>query len=1193
MLKRLELVGFKSFADKTEFAFGPGVTAVVGPNGSGKSNVVDAVRWIMGEQSPKSLRGGEMTDVIFNGSATRKPLGMAEVSLTLDNSRRLLAVDAEEVQIARRVYRDGRGEYLINRQPARLKDIKELFLGSGAGTDAYCIIAQGRVDSLLHASNQERRAVFEEAAGISRFRAKKQETLRKLEQTEQNLARLQDIVDELNRQLQNVRQQASKALKFQELNAALMERRIALGLQECRGHAEALKQLEAESAAAQFEEAEEARAAETADRLAEELEGQLRRCETLLREREAALADLKASQAAAESHHQHEAKRAQALAEELSQSDDRRAELITQAAAGAQLEAAAENEAAGAAGLAERLASAAAEALERLLQRNAEIKLCRDRAEGHKASLLDDMRQAARSHNDVVSLKAHAQNLDQHHGRLAARRRQAEEALTQLRQELTATAAAESAAADTHAAASAALADLRRQIESEKQRCIAARAALAADREASSGVASQLALLRDLEANRDGSDAAVRDLLEQAKKEPEGPWGGLKGAVGDFLTVDPEHAALFDMFLGDRADWLLIPSLDSARTISLRSPALTGRVTFLPCGPLADAARATPNFGLPPDCACAAGYVSCDAPFGPALLQFLFGDLILVRDLAQALELRSAHPTKDFLTCAGELLTAEGALTLGPPAAGMGRLARKSRVAELEAEAARLEAQLALAAAEAEAAAGQLASLEAEEPALAQAAHAAGERHADMRFRLAQQREREAALAEDHRLSGSELLQLEDELATLRRTLTEAEDKAAEADEQVRRRQAAIAAAEAELAALEQERGEQQEGVTSAKVAAAQAEERRSAAEAKLRQAAAERLRREEELEKHHRRAAALAAEQADAAAQLSRLAAELAAAQAARSALEAEVRTGVEAVATMREERRTQEERRQAQRERLAARQQRRHALEMKKNERQLQLASLAARALEEHETDLLALLPSYQPPAAPLDAGAVNAEIAELKKKLARLGSVNLDALAELTELEARAASLQRQHADLAEAKQSLEEIIEKINGDSRRLFAATYESVRRHFQDIFRKLFGGGTADVLLENPDDVLESGIEIVARPPGKEARNLSLLSGGEKSLTAVALLLAIFRDKPSPFCIMDEVDAALDEANVGRFAATLRDFLDRSQFILISHSKKTMAAADVLYGVTMQEAGVSKRIAVRLEDSAAASAKAA
>jgi chromosome segregation protein len=1215
MLKRLELVGFKSFADKTAFDFGDGLTAIVGPNGSGKSNIIDAVRWALGEQSAKSLRGGEMADVIFNGSTSRRGFGLAEVSMTLDNGRGLLATEAAEVQITRRVHSSGEGEYLINQQPSRLKDIKDLFLGSGAGTDAYSIIEQGRVDGLLQASTKERRTIFEEAAGISRFRAKKTETLRKLERVDQNVQRLRDILDEVEKQLRSVKLQAAKAQRYQEHAGRLRELRVGLGLRE---YHELSEKLAAQTAALERLRAgldERAGQALAWEEEANRLEAALAALDDELHGQEGHLAEARERIKAGETTLGHEA----ALADDLDgQLTATRARLHEANARQAGLESAVAHAAeelaeAESRSEAERRRAAILEAeLQRTVERLAELQR---QVQDDKAQHLEQMRQTARLQNDAVGYQAQVDNLSREQHRLKQKNAQAAESLASIDLELQELTGAESALQTRLADARQALAE-RRQEGERLRKLLETTAELVSDlRQQRSGLASRVEVLEGLERSHEGLGTGVREVLDLAEKA-DGLWRrAVVGMIADFLQVRREYAPLIDLALGDWAQRFVVRDaalLDEALT---SGPQLTGRVSFLPLSeggsdrppppegrrpnrlievsllgrvrmPLSPAGvPAHPGVVAPAD-----QLVSCEHPELADLPGQLLGRTLIVRDLATARSV-AAHTTGyRLITLAGELLEPDGTLTVGAHHAEAGILSRKSELRELREKAADLDHRVAETERDLADLRERIAALDADAATRQEEITVLSEQAADLRARALRHRDRRQGLHEEVTLGRDEMQRLEQDIAQLDEAWQKARGEAAAAEAQVHALQGRLTAAEQEIRQREQERQQRQQEHTAGKVALAQAEERASALhdrqrqmEDDLRQRGQERAQAEEALRACRARLVE------------SQRAMLLASDALAHAYLHKEAAERRIAELTQERERDRQERARlaslaQAVRGEWQARKEQLHGHELEANDLRHRRGTLADRLQEDYQLDLAALYEQSRsgsadtPTLSAEELEKANEEIAELRRKLSRLGSVNLDSLQELSELELRAATLGAQFEDLTAAKRSLEEIIAKINQDSRRLFTETFAAIRVHFQELFRKLFGGGMADIVLEDEADLLECGIEIIARPPGKELRSISLMSGGEKTLTAVALLLAIFRSKPSPFCILDEVDAALDEANIGRFTAVLREFLDQSQFIIVTHSKRTMASADVLYGITMQESGVSKKVAVRFED---------
>jgi chromosome segregation protein len=562
---------------------------------------------------------------------------------------------------------------------------------------------------------------------------------------------------------------------------------------------------------------------------------------------------------------------------------------------------------------------------------------------------------------------------------------------------------------------------------------------------------------------------------------------------------------------------------------------------------------------------------------------------LIVRDLATARAL--AGSGFRLVTLQGELLEPDGTLTVGTHHADAGVLSRKSELRELREQGIELDHRIAEAEGELTELRERMAALDAHASAQLEEIQVLTEQAADLRARLERHRDRRQGLHEEVTLSRDEIQRVEQEVTSLEEGLARAQSQAAEAEAQVVALQTRIDRADQEVRQREGERQQRQQEFTAARVALAKVEERLTGLRTHHQQLESDLNQRRLEQTEAERSLASAQARKAESQRLMLAASAVLAVCYLEKEASQGQVAALLAQREQLRQQRSRLAHQAQTLRDQWREQQEQAHARELEVNDLQHQRSSLVERLREDYQLDLAQLYeenlqrPEASEAGSPrLSAAEANVEIAELRRKLSRLGSVNLDSLEELSTLEMRSATLQTQFEDLTAAKRFLEEIIAKINQDSRRLFMETFTAIRGHFQELFRKLFGGGMADVLLEDENDILESGIEIVARPPGKELRSISLMSGGEKTLTAVALLLAIFRSKPSPFCILDEVDAALDEANIGRFTGVLREFLDRSQFILITHSKKTMASADVLYGITMQESGISKRVAVRFED---------
>ncbi|CAN5356643.1 chromosome segregation protein SMC [soil metagenome] len=1177
MLKRLELIGFKSFADKTRFDFARGITAVVGPNGSGKSNVVDAVKWILGEQSAKSLRGGEMADVIFNGSSTRKSLGLAEVTMTFDNTKRQLQFDGDEVQITRRVYRDGQGEYLINQQQARLKDIKEMFLGSGAGHGAYSIIEQGRVDALLMASTKDRRQIFEEAAGISRFKAKKVEALRKLEATELNLNRVRDILQELEKLLRTLGSQAAKAQKYQDYQTRLKQLRVGLGLHEFTELADTLKYQEELLTRLRSELGESTSRIEAGESGVGKIDWDLARNDETLRVQEKKLGEARQQIAEQEATAKSQREQAANLDAELLRLGTQRSELARrlQAIQHEQQKAAADSQQAGAdAAGEEHRAEAASSALAVVLATIAELtrqaQAARDeqfaligRAAQHRSTADMTANQVERLNKELLRKKAEGE-------RVTAEAAAIERVLADLSENNANLQGKLSAAKTAHDELRHRQAEHRHQVEALQPR-------LDELRDRRGDLRGRADVLEQLERSQEGLGLGVKAILDTTRNQNK----AVLGLVADFLTVPHEIAPLIDIVLGDVSQRFVLREGANVESVINSLGELPGRVGFIPLSSLNSRVKSELASGTAIE---AAVKVTSTVP---GLIDQLLGRVLIVDTLAEAEQLHgTTHPLHRIISRRGELLEPDGTVIVGPLHGGTGILSRKSelrdlreQLAAIEAEVTKLDAQQSSHRHEADALDAPISGREAELAALSDQA-------GNLRDRIAGQREKQARLVDMVDLVSKEATILATELQRAESALKDTTAEAETAETAAAAMKGTLTATEQQLRLAESTREQRQTDNTAAQVALSKAKQLAATLSNRLREL-------DQELRQRTIEASSLNDAEASAKARLqtSQLSALRATAIAAEAYGEKERREQqAQELIAKRDELRTHRDRIQEEvksiRDAWKQHQDQAHAHELTVRDLMNRRVGIEARIREDYAIELAEQSIAEDSPfrLPPFDEDEVQNEIDDLRKKITRLGSVNLEALEQLVTEEAREKALRTEFDDLNAAQKSLLSIIETINTDSRKLFAEMLDVVRVQFQDLFRKLFGGGMADIVLENPNDVLETGIEITARPPGKELRSISLLSGGEKTLTAVALLLAIFRSKPSPFCLLDEVDAALDEANTARLANVLREFLDQSQFIIITHKKRTMVMADVLYGITMQESGVSKQVATRIED---------
>ncbi len=1185
MLKALELVGFKSFSDKTRFEFPPGITCVVGPNGSGKSNVVDAIKWVLGEQSAKTLRGKEMADVIFNGSSTRTAMNAAEATLTVDNAAGLLPIDSPEVHITRRVYRSGESEYLINRQPCRLRDIRDLFAGTGAATEAYSVIEQGKVDVLLQASPRDRRAIFEEAAGISRFKTKKLESLRRLERVQQNLVRLSDIVQEVDNQLRSVRSQATKAQRYRNYADRLQQLRTQVGLTDWRHLTEQLEALQAEMQTLNEEAAAASAENQTHETRSIELEMASTEATEAIRTCESRISENRERIASNESTIEHQRVRLREL--ESEEARHRRQLATLNSRVGnlhqqfADVEAAVNEASEG-----NRLASQKVATDERMLtELTAELDALRVDSEQQRDQYLDRVRQAAALENEIETLRGERENLtkqreklhtrQQHFDAQQSKNQNAVEELERLTEGLT----TQAKRLRTE------LQEVEQQRTTHRDRFETARKELAEVQQQLGAATTRLTVLEELEQRFEGVSAGAKEVLLASREKADGPWQQIHGLVADLFRVQVETAPLIEVALGERAQYIVVgPGQRLWDHLTAHAQQINGRVGFLRLEPLSILSREEVDLKDAPGVVGRADRYVEAAPEHAPLARRLLGRTWIVEQLSDALTLASSKGQGlTFVTLAGELLVPDGSLLVGGRTGSTGLLSRRSELRLLRSQIEEFAEREKSLSSEFTKLEKQVATLEKRLETVAPAHHDASDAVRQHRHKLDVARQQ----AETSQQQSAENL-VDYDAAVERHEQTEARlETATQTYEQGQRElvdlQQQVGQMTTRLTTLDRGRSNQEEKTTLAKVQLATSEERLNNFRAQLRSLEQSREDRRRAVNDIREQIARCGKQFIESERRLLELGSAVAELYLRKESYTQETFDLMAQRESLHAERSSVAQNIQQTRSRARKAEERLHEKELAANEVRLQRSAIETQLRDEYEIELAEL--THVPTEEELHVREeVEQEIAELRRKINNIGNVNLDALDELDALELRYESLSGQYGDLCDAKESLEKIISRINIDSRRMFADTLEVVRGHFQTLFRKLFGGGHADIIIDDETDLLESGIEIVARPPGKEPRSISLLSGGEKTLTCVALLLAIFRSKPSPFCVLDEVDAALDEANIERFITVLKEFLEWTQFIVVTHSKKTMTCANTLYGVTMQESGVSKRVSVHFDD---------
>jgi len=1181
-LEKVVLNGFKSFADKTEFVFDSPITAIVGPNGCGKSNVVDAVKWVLGEQSVKSLRSGQMADVIFSGSSTRKPLGAAEVTLVLSNpdrgGSRALPIETEQVEVCRKIYKSGESEYRINGKVCRLKDVRELIMDTGIGARAYSILEQGHVDHLVSASKTDRRFIFEEAAGISKYKAHKKEALRKLERTEQNLLRLADIVGEVSKRLRSVKLQAGKARNYLEYTKRLKELQVNYSLVEYDKNRTQIA--DRQEALARINEQFEALAAEVSKD-----DTRLSRLGEEIIETEHKLNGTGNSLVTVQSKIEQQIQRIDFLRARVTELEQRKesatqkiGKLREQMSLFEQSAAQSRNESQRCEKMLEEKARQVEQTQAAIHKINAECASLEAQLGDEKSGIIDIVRRTAQLHNEVQSISVYRSNLSSQKDRLAGRAQTARAELEVLLTEKAQQNARLNDIEKVLVELKDSLESKRRNLEEVDQSAVADGKRLSHGKETRSALNSEMVVLTDMEKRREGLKAGVKNLLQHRSTET-GQFDYVEGVLADIIEADVRYAAAVEAALEGQTDTLVIHSTERMLADRDAIEKLDGRVNFICLDriePFVDSQDLS-------EFSCVKGrlveFVKFDARYAP-LAWKLLGKTLIVESLNEAVELagRGINGYR-LVTLKGEFVSADGRVHLGPLGRATGLISRKSRLRELHETIAESTAQIE-AIEEQIARSGQTkAHLDKLCKDLRTAIYEANTEKMQVGSKLSVIEQNVKRLREEEPLIAGEIDLLAEQIAQSVQKEYDSKQKLQELEAVNNQRTEHIAKLEAQLA---EHRGQQQGlagTLTDSKIALGQMTEQSKALERVLASL-------QSQMQENRMATQTAGQEIGSCDEQLTQARRDILSGEAAVSDLfvekekkQDESRLLKSRIEQLVEEKRQTEELIRQKRAEKGQTEQKINELKIELSQLEVRRQDMVERVRDELQIDLAAAYEDYTHQE--VDWEAIKAEITELRARIERLGSVNVEAIEEQETLEKRHEFLSSQLEDLNSSKGQLQQLINRLNTKSREKFVETFEQIRVHFQEIFRKLFGGGRADVMLEDAEDVLEAGVEIIAKPPGKEPRSISLLSGGEKSMTALALLFAVFKTKPSPFCFLDEVDAALDEANNERFNMLVKEFQKDSQFIVITHTKRTMSMADVLFGITMQVRGVSKKISVR------------
>ncbi len=1176
-LKRLDLQGFKSFPEKVKLEFNPGVTAVVGPNGSGKSNVSDAVRWVLGEQRAKSLRGDKMEDVIFAGTESRKPLGFAEVSILIDNQDGRLPLEYTEVQITRRVFRSGESEYRINGTACRLKDIQELFMDTGVGREGYSIIGQGRIDEILSAKGEERRRIFEEAAGIVKYKTRKNEAIGKLEKEQQNLLRVNDIISELEGQIAPLEEQSRRAKEYLHLKEELKRAETAAFCRDAARIQTQLADLTQKEATAQEEKAESLAAAQNERAKASSLREKAAELDERLQGQNAALTQLRTEIEKTEGEirlreeqRQNDADNIRRIQEEIAQREKKKAEnqseqeLCASRMTGARLEMEHHQE--------------ELDALEKsYASLNTMLHQGEAQAESYKDEIFEQIRIGTELKGEISKREAMQEQFLARKKQLSEETEYTQSRLQQAEVHLQALEKQES--------------DRREQIRYLEQEQSAleqdrvhamkqkqsAESGLIAQEKRISETRSRLSLLQEMEREHEGFFGSVKSLLRLPDREKR----GICGAVGQLLQVEETYETAIEAALGGAMQNIVTETEEDAKNaIQYLKQNRLGRATFLPVtairGKSFEGRQAIlSEIGI---LGTAFDLVSCEEKYRQ-IAQNLLGRVLVAENLEHAVRLaqKYRHQYK-LVTLEGDILNPGGAMTGGSMQKKALHIFGRSR------EINNLKEQLQQYAKDAEKLREQQ-QLAAED--LQEIEREGMERRMELqRLTLslsggASEREKtaqeKASAAEKLRLLQIEAGQLAEQLARAETEIRDFRERLTESERAMSAANAELNAFQQNLSGEKEERDSLLENITQKKVTLsklgqglANIEETRLRLRQEMDALDAEQKRAEQQAALHQQNTALRMEQQEDLAKKTGQLAAQAEELQGAIEQTTAEKNQSAQAAA--------------AAEEGMTQRRETANLLEneilrigAKKERLEDEKQRLTAQMWEEYEMTLR-MAQDYM--AAHGEGQAESRSVKEWKGMIRALGHINIDAIEQYREVKERYEFLTAQREDILAAEEKLTQIIEELSLLMENQFREQFALISENFSKVFQEMFGGGKAYLRLTDSKNVLDSAIEIVAQPPGKNLQNMQLLSGGERALTAIAILFSILKLKPSPFCILDEIEAALDDANVSRYAQYLKQFSAETQFIVITHRKGTMEYADVLYGVTMQEKGISKLISV-------------
>ena len=1176
-------MGFKSFADRAELEFEPGITAVVGPNGCGKSNIADAIKWALGEQNAKALRCEKMEDLIFNGGSSRRPLGMSQVSLVILNTDKKIDSEYTEIEIERRFFKSGESEYYINRNRCLLKDIHELFMDTGLGVNAYSIMEQGHIDLILNSSPQDRRLILEEAAGITKYRHRKKTALKKLENTEQNILRINDILHELEQQVASLKRQESRARTYQRYYSELKSLDTILSKRRYKSLSIELKEIDNKIA----ELGDKANLlSANATRLDAELEkirleiseldvkisdirNQERKIQGKIEETESNLAVLKERRINIQQQKKRTLFEIERINERIHDQERQFDKLLAEKDELVETIKKQDDEL--------KIAQSSADKLSKETQ-DSEKKI-----ELLKAQIIDALNRKARLQNELTATESRLDYLSNRRERLTTsfegfqtERSQLQETIERLENEI-------ADKEDKINSLSLKEEQLTSQIEKLRSESAEVEKGIRELEQRRSARSSRLQSLNELQKAYEGYGAGAKAVLKSQNK-------GVISAVAEIIRTSAQYEIAIEACLGANVQAIITETLEDAEnSLKYLIERKAGRAIFLPI----DALKSNKADDIKDDNIIArADQVVIYDPKYSAVVDCLLSNSFIVKDIETAIALaRKSDDHAYFVTLDGQIVSSNRIIIGGTGTENIGLLRRSREIVDLKKEVAELDEKLNAIYKERDRIISNISSLQKEKDIVTKELQSERITHNGMQRDLSQYKQRLTRLEKEISVLNAEystldkdMSELQDNKVKLSASITEIESQSEiiksnidelqlETQQKVRERDTILKICtdlRIQLASKRQQEKSLLDNIASIEREKAQLLKALSNYQSSM--ASDERLEIEinEKISTDEKILEEIFGE---------------------RTKIETEVST-LETNRQNAYNNLTQNENiiRENRRE-LDQIKQDRYNLEVTKTQIQMNIDSLIAKmrerygiSLEELDDQPIIEIDGQSTDESELTEEEIEKRISEVRTKMERLGPVNLTALDEYNRQKDRYDLMVTQRDDLIKAKESLYNIIQRINTESRERMKATFDSVNANFQELFQRLFGGGHGELVMVGEGDVLESGIEIVARPPGKKPQAISMLSTGERSLTAIALMFALFRIKPSPFCVMDEVDAALDDANIARFTNMLKEFSQNIQFIIITHNKRTMEIADVLYGVTMEESGVSKLVSLKMND---------